>query len=362
MVTMSCTIAASQGAVSSPSGQYPWSSTPTCRYGAPLSISRGTPCSSRLHRHRAQPHVGGDPVLAEDHLDVVEVRVLGGPGAHVAHREPGRGVGGHHAAGARERHRRLAGCRVHGHLDAAVGEVRHQVEPGDVHGRDRLEPDRLPDARLGGVPDAAARQPLLAGGVLLPVGAVANVERQLAAAAAERVGDVAGEGQVATHVAADLDTVHADRAGLVHGAEVQQQPAAGGHEPVRHLHGAAVAEPLVGAELPAHPRQRRLGGEGHQDRPVVHLGRRCVCGRDRVVPPAVEVQVAVPDQLRARVLDQHLRRVERTAPAGEQLLSHPVILAGDPSDGQPPPGASRLTPWRGGGARPSGRCRERLTR
>ncbi len=94
----------------------------------------------------------------------------------------------------------------------------------------------------------------------------------------------------------------------------------------RMLDYPAVPEQLVGLELSTDARERSLGGEGDQDLAVPlgrHLRRRLLIGGgEGVAPPAVEVQVGAPDQLRARVLREDVLGIERAAPARQQVGRH----------------------------------------
>ena len=296
------------------------------RVGLPVEQQPRHAVRVRADGEGPQRDVGGDPVPAQLDGDVVQERVLGRPGVRVVEPDPCRPAGRHLVLAARRPAPRHPAGRVHGDLDGPVREVRHQGQPLDVHGGHRLEPDGLPDPGLRGVPDAAAVQPLLARRVLGPVAPVAYVDHELVVARSQRGGQVARERQVAAHVGADLDAVEPHGAGLVDGAEVQQHPVVDGAEPVRQPQRPAVAEPLVGLQLPAHPGQRRLRAERDDDAPVVPRGRRLGGRRDGVVPPAVEVEVAVPDQLRARVLRQHGEGIEETAPPGGQVAAHPPSI------------------------------------
>ena len=115
----------------------------------------------------------------------------GTPGGHVASSAPTTTL--------RPRAERLAG-RHDRHLELAGVEVRRQHQPFDVRRRDGLEPDGLPDAGLGGVPDLAAVEPLLPAGVDAGLGEVADAHLEEVVTADAVVGDVEGEGEVAAGV------------------------------------------------------------------------------------------------------------------------------------------------------------------
>ena len=163
--------------------------------------------------------------------------------------------------------RRRPRAGVHGHLDAAVRQVRHEGQR-----RRRTAAGTASSQTVCQIPDCAVYQMPPRCSRCLPARAgprrveVADVDHELVVARPQRGGDVARERQVAARVGADLDAVEPDGAGLVDGAEVQQHPAVHGAEPVRQPKRAAVPEPLVGLQLPADPRQRRLGGERDEDR------------------------------------------------------------------------------------------------
>ena len=200
---------------------------------------------------------------------------------------------------------------------APLVEERRQGEVPQVYGGHALGPHRLPDPGLGCVPDAATAQPLLAPGVVAGVAVVLDRHDQDVGVLAERVGDVAGERQIPAGVAADRDVVQVDPAGLVDRAEVQQQARAGGVEARREGQRTAVPERLARLELPPDAGERGLRRERHEDLAVVAFGLGGRAG-DRVLPPAVEVETAVPGELRAGILGQDTIRVERGTPWGQQ--------------------------------------------
>ncbi len=129
----------------------------------------------------------------------------------------------------------------------------------------------MPDCAVYQMPPRASRCLPLLGPRLLERSCTRD--DQVGSAGTEPVGDVDRERQVAAVVVAHLDPVEEHRRGLVDGAEVQQHPPAGHGEAVGDDELAAVPEQLVGLELPAHARQRRLGRERHQDAAVVLPGR-----------------------------------------------------------------------------------------
>ena len=129
----------------------------------------------------------------------------------------------------------VIGAADNGDLEGTDVEVRHEDQLFDVRLRNGLEPDCLPDPGLGGVPDRAAVEPLLAAGVRAVLGEVpdphleqlvgrALTGRSGGCCSRESPGDIEGEGEIAAGVRADLVAVDPDRARLVDGTEVKQEP------------------------------------------------------------------------------------------------------------------------------------------
>ena len=252
----------------------------------------------------------------------------------------------------------------------------HAASGNDLH------PHRLPNAALGRVPDAARLEPLLAPrlgariarvanaqgdhelprrrrsqvgrlfeiGLSLPAGVAFRVsdtfnrhvpshcfhtlETRFRTPLAgrllcpQRLGDVEGKRQIPALVGAHNLAVHAAGAGEVHGLEMQQAALALAHG--GDGHSAHVPQELVGLKLATHPRQQRLGREGHEDAPVERIGRphgtMSSHGNESVVPPTVEGYEAVAGELRARVLAAHGFRIQRLAPAREQRTGSARIV------------------------------------
>ena len=124
--------------------------------------------------------------------------------------------------------------------------------------------------------------------------------------------------------------VHAAGAGEIHGLEMQQAALALAHG--GDGHSAHAPQELVGLKLATHPRQQRLGREGHEDAPVERIGRphgtMSSHGNESIVPPTVEGYEAVAGELRARVLAAHGFRIQRLAPPREQRTgSARVVVA-----------------------------------
>ena len=186
----------------------------------------------------------------------------------------------------------------------------HQHQALDVLPRHRLEPYRLPDARLGGVPDLAAVEHLLPAGVRGGLGEVAHPHLEEVLPVAEGIGDIEGERQVAAGVPANLGAVDPDHAALVDSAEVKKDAIA-----VRPVEAAAVPEPLLRLQLPTHAGELGLRRERHHDRgPGL---RAPVVGGERVLPRAVEVHPTLADELGTGMLGQRQLGVDLVTPPGQ---------------------------------------------
>jgi hypothetical protein len=208
----------------------------------------------------------------------------------------------------------------------AVGDVAGPPQALDVHRVDRLQPDRLPDARGAVVPDRVRGVlPLLLAARLREVLRVVlrpdhHHVRGVGAGAPHHVGDVHGERGVPALVLADQCAVHPHPRAVVHGAQVQQQPAARGVTGGGEVGGGEVpAVPDDGVEAGvADPGVGGLGRERHGDRPrqrpavVPALGLPGVEVVVREAPGAAEVVVALAEQLRTQALP-----VLRARPQGE---------------------------------------------
>ena len=122
---------------------------------------------------------------------------------------------------------------------------------------------------------------------------------------------VGGKAEVAARVGAGVLSVHPDARALVHGAEVQQH--APDVEALRQHQLAPVPEVLPRFERPAHARELGLGRKGHDYLAVILL-RLGIFARYGVFPGAVEVEVALAPELRARVFGQGMFAVKGLAP------------------------------------------------
>ena len=131
---------------------------------------------------------------------------------------------------------------------------------------DGLEPDGLPDAAVGRVPDAAGRDALLSVGLSAVGGVPYGHLKFLLGILLQERRDVEGKGDRATVVRADQLTVHVDVAAPVHSPEVQQDVLAAegfgqGEGPAIHEGGS----PVGGVVLVHDAGEGRLDGERHQD-------------------------------------------------------------------------------------------------
>ena len=173
-------------------------------------------------------------------------------------------LGNGHAPGAHysPQVRRAAGCRgmgFHGHGAGII--VRRNGERLDVIFRHALQPDRLPDAALGGVEHPTGLQGLLAPRLCAVAGGVLHRHPEgVVPLRAEQVGDVQRKGPVAAPMAAHQMAVHLHSAGVVHCAEMQQHPAArpGGRRKI-----SVVVQPLPGLQCAPHPGGAALRRVGH---------------------------------------------------------------------------------------------------
>ena len=199
---------------------------------------------------------------------------------------------------------RTAGlCRVHPHRHRAGVVVRGDGQGLDVVVRHPLQPDGLPDAALGRVEHPAGFQRLFAPGLGAVAGGILHGHPQaVAAGAVEQLGNVQCEGPVAAPVAACQMPIDLHGAGIIHGPEVQQHPAA---LPRRRGEQAVVVQPLPRLQGAPHPGGRSFRRIGHQDLPLPRGGvfRR---GGHGILPASVQVLVAVPAQCRAGIFGQRM--------------------------------------------------------
>ena len=209
------------------------------------------------------------------------------------------------------------------HLDphAGIRRVRRDAKTRDISLRHPLRPDRLPQAALRRIPDAAAFCFLLAARECIRVRAVTHRDQQFVFLC-QRVGHVHGERRIAAHVRAHAPFVEIDRTLLIRRAEMQQQT----RSLARLLRKRApVPERLPRKQRPPDAGKRSLRRKRHQDLSVPAL-RRSRRVRDGVVPEAVQVPVAPAHHLRARIFLQNGVRVERFAPDRFHTRSSPAAI------------------------------------
>ena len=198
---------------------------------------------------------------------------------------------------------------LHGDAHAAVRGVGGDPQGGDIALRHPLRPDRLPDAALRRVPDAAALRFLLAARQLVRIRPVAD-GNQKHIAFRKRIRRVQRERGVAAGVTAEQPPVQPDPALLIDCAEMEQQP----HSGLRRFHKhPAVPEILAGKQRPADAGKLRLRRKRNKNFSVPVL-RTCVGIRDGIVPETVQIAIAFAHHLRARVFLQDCVWIKLFAP------------------------------------------------
>src|SRR5262249_19881942 len=188
--------------------------------------------------------------------------------------------------------------------DRLAGRVGLDAGGGDVRGRDRFEPDGLPDARGARVPDALAAE-LLALGLVSPLLGIAGIidghDHFLRAAGFHGSGDVVGKGRIAAAVRAHLAAVDPDGALPINRTEVEQYPLV--FTPFRDLDRPPVPDALVDFLTLADAGECRLERPGDEDFHRQRLARRPAGGAALVVvvegefPQAVQVLPFLTHQL-----------------------------------------------------------------
>ncbi len=289
--------------------------------------------------------------VAQLDVDAVQVRVARSPGAHAvrgddgAQRgrqvEVGAGGGGRHLAlgvGHGDGHRVAAPVRRQWHHDVErrAGQVRRDAWAAQVHGRYRLQPHRLPDARRAGVVALEVRVAvaLLAPG-LRPVARVPGPhddgDRVPRVRDAVQVGRERGEPAAVPH---DLRPVDPHRRVVVDRAEVQQDvrvvadggPLRGDGDLAAVPDGFEEVGVLDAGELRlGRERDDDLALERALDEAALETG---VARVDLELPGAVEVQPTVAGHLRAGVLGARygggrwFARGREAVEEGHQLLHY----------------------------------------
>ena len=181
---------------------------------------------------------------------------------------------------------------------ARVVKLRRDAQGHDMYLRHALEPDRLPDAALRGVPHAAALVALLAVGKGGVVGVVAHRHTKDVLPLAQQARDIRGKRPVPAGVLHGGNAVHEHLRDLIHRAEVQQHAVL--PETVRQREAPAIMEKFVLCRTARGTGERRFRRKRHDDLAVPYL--RLVAGRrNGVIPDAVEIVKALPPQLRAGI-------------------------------------------------------------
>ena len=273
------------------------------------------------------PHaeIARHAVIPQRDLHVVEERILRRPRAKALRRDGRDAVAvfvrpllrndlprrAHRDACARRR------VRVDVPAQALFIEVRRQPDILYVILRHALEPDRLPDAARRGVPDAAAPVALLAEGIDAALRVVRDGDGQPVLTRDEQLRNIQTERQIPALVVPRGAVVHQHAAALIHRAEVQQHPCAA--EALRQRERPLVPERLAASQLETAPGEQALRRKRHEDLP--HAAARIFLAvLHRVVPQAVEAEVAIPHELRPRILRERAGTVNCLAPRGVKLL------------------------------------------
>ena len=179
----------------------------------------------------------------------------------------------------------------------------------DIFLRHGLQPDRLPDARAGGIPHAAALPALFASGKLGRE-VVHDADFQPVFAVPNTVCDVGGKGKIGLIVPDDLRAVDADNSLPADRTEVQQDSSS--PPGLREAEGALIVHPLTDLRRPGDPAQQTFGAKGHPNR-----RNRSVLEAQR--PGPVQAEPLPPLQLRPGIaVPRDFGKAE--AFCGKQLL------------------------------------------
>ena len=140
----------------------------------------------------------------------------------------------------------------------------------------------------------------------------ADHDRQLPPAV-QRIRHIAGERKITADMVRQLLAVDKHRRLLIDRTKMQQrfrlQKALGQRDML------SIPEKLPGQERPADAGERRFGRERYDDRAVKRLRLHIGLG-DGVLPDAIEIPIAVPPQLRARIFGKNGVRLEPLTPDG----------------------------------------------
>ncbi len=214
----------------------------------------------------------------------------------------GRGEG---KRGVCERHFKSEVFGGTGDVDVGFDQARGRALDDGVRdggGGEGLEPDGLPDAADGGVPDAAGGVPLLAAGLAAGVGGISDADGDLVRARSEGGSDIDAEGVVTTFVRADIIAIDLDGAGPIDCAEVEHDAAisAEGGPVDGESERAAIGDDVVGGDAFADAGEGGFDGEGDEDGGV-EVGCGGACG-DGEIPESVEIEPMGADKGGAGVL------------------------------------------------------------
>ncbi len=309
------------------------------------------------HAEIAFDLIEGLAAAREGYGQVVEEGRIGRPELGVFDGDVEGGAGLSHAAGdggvAVQRHGHdfiAGGGAVHGgrQTQHALVNVGGQGQVRNVGAGDGFEPDRLPDAGDGGVPDALGFEDLFAAGLVTRVGGVPDRDDKfLGALRNQRAGDVETERVVSALVAPAERAVHEDGAFPVDRVEMKEEAlsveVSGGGK------AAAVPEALVRLHGLLDAGEGGFDGEWHQDLAFPGSGHGFGrAGGDGVIPEAVEVLPLVAGHLRPRIFGPDTLGRDIFGPAGHELafdgfpLGHGGASQGDGEDEGDGDGSGRV--------------------
>ena len=239
-----------------------------------------------LDGERAQRKIGVHPVLAALQRELVQPRGLRAPELCVGHRDADAAVNEREALPLQQDAALVDALG----LDLRPVGTGADLQSADMALRHRLQPHRLPDARAGRIPHAAALPALLPPGIA-GIQIVDRRDAQLVLPLAQGLGHIDAEGQIGVVMSAELPAVERDDGETADRAEVQQHPPPA---PARG-HGERAATDDLFADLRrlVQAAQQALGAEGDADLPRT--------AAEAAVPPAVEAEPVGPAQLRARI-------------------------------------------------------------
>ena len=191
-------------------------------------------------------------------------------------------------------------------------------------GTDDLQPDGLPDAGHGRVPDALGCGNLLPAGLPGLVSGVKHLDAEsLRPLFHQCGGNVETEGSVSARMFADLRAVDPDFRLPVHSAEVQENALAG--PSFREGECALIPEKILPADEFADTRKGGFHRERNENLPVRgefppglrHLAER----RDGIIPQPVETHPLRPHHLRPRILGKRILRIDLRSPPRLDIIA-----------------------------------------